>query len=209
MIELNSREFHHKYVSSFISGLENMEVSTPTEKLSYKEGLNLSSTILREARANKKKIMIIGNGGSAAIASHMTVDFMKQAKIRTINFNDSSVLTALANDISYDEVFSHPIEKFADEGDILIGISSSGNSENIVRGAQMAAKFGCKVITCSGFNEDNRLRKLGDLNFYVPTQSYGIAETLHQLITHEIMDVFLYCENDIDIFYRNQVQNPS
>ena len=209
MIESNSREFHNKYVKDFTHALENTEVTSADGHISYDEGLDLSRDMLREARAQGKKILIIGNGGSAAIASHMTIDFVKQTNIRTLNFNDSSVLTAVSNDISYEDVFAYPIEKYADEGDILLAISSSGNSENIIRGTRMARQKGCKTITCSAFSEGNRLRKQGDLNFYVPTKSYGVAETLHQLISHEIMDVLLYCEDNVDIFNRNQVKKPS
>jgi len=112
--------------------------------------------------------MFIGNGASAAIGSHQALDYWKNGGMRAVTFNDLALLTAVSNDFSYAEVFEKPIEMFADAGDILLAISSSGRSENILRGADAARKQGCRVITFSGFRPDNPLRSRGELNFYVP-----------------------------------------
>ena len=141
----------------------------------------------------KKKVIFIGNGGSAAIASHLSVDYWKNGGMRAIAFNDTSLLTCIGNDYGYPFVFEKPIEMFADEGDVLIAISSSGKSDNILNGAKMARKMKCPVITMSGFKSDNPLRSLGDLNFYVPapTGAYGFVEIAHLTLCHCIVDMII------------------
>ncbi|MBF0466414.1 MAG: SIS domain-containing protein [Nitrospirae bacterium] len=144
-----------------------------------------------EPQERRRKVMFIGNGGSAAIASHMAIDFWKNGRIKATAFNDPSLLTCIANDYGYEFVFEKPIEMFADNGDVLIAISSSGNSKNILNGADMAVKKSCPVITLSGFKPDNPLRKKGGINFYVPSNVYGIVEVIHQYICHLILDTIM------------------
>jgi len=88
-------------------------------------------------------------------------------------------------------VFEKPIEMFADAGDVLIAISSSGKSENIVRGVEAARRTGCRIITLSGFRPDNPLRRLGELNFWVPTDSYGHVEITHLALCHAVVDAIM------------------
>lgn len=146
-------------------------------------------------RDGNRKVMIIGNGGSAAIASHIAVDFWKNGGIRSTAFNDSSLLTCVGNDFGYPYVFSKPIEMFADKGDVLIAISSSGKSENILNGVKAAGSKGCQVITMSGFKTDNPLRKVGELNYYVPSMSYGYVEIAHKTLCHCVVDVIVEKKN--------------
>ncbi len=137
------------------------------------------------------KVIIIGNGGSAAIASHIVVDLWKNGGIRALAFNDFSLLTCVGNDFGYPYVFSKPIEMFADKGDVLIAISSSGKSDNILNGVKAAESKGCRIITMSGFKPDNPLRFMGELNFYVPSMSYGYVELTHNALCHCIVDVIV------------------
>ena len=139
--------------------------------------------------------MFIGNGASAAISSHMATDFWKNGAIKAIAFNDSSLLTCISNDYGYQHVFEKPVEMFAEKGDILIAISSSGRSENIIKGAKMALYKDCNLITLSGFEENNTLRLLGHINFYVPSSSYGLIEIIHQTICHCILDILIENRN--------------
>lgn len=150
--------------------------------------LKSSVDAIKKAAIKGNKIMFIGNGGSSAIASHMAIDFWKNSGIKAMSFNDSAQLTCLSNDFGYEHVFEKPIDFFAERGDILIAISSSGKSENILRGARAANAKKCKVITMSGFKKDNPLRKMGDLNFYVPSDSYGFVEITHGAICHLFAD---------------------
>jgi D-sedoheptulose 7-phosphate isomerase len=143
--------------------------------------------ILRQVSYHRK-VMFIGNGGSAAISSHQAVDYWKNGGIPAIAFNDSSLLTCISNDFGYQHVFQKPIEMFADPGDILIAISSSGRSENILCGVQAARDKGCRIITMSGFDFNNPLRSTGHLNFYVPSHSYGYVEITHLCLCHYVVD---------------------
>lgn len=145
--------------------------------------------ILKTAAGHK--LMFIGNGASAAISSHMSTDFWKNGGMKAIAFNDSSLLTCLGNDYGYEYIFEKSVEMFADEGDILVAISSSGKSENILRGAHSAKSNGCGVVTLSGFESGNPLSLLGDFNFYVPDKSYGPVEIIHQSICHCILDAIV------------------
>lgn len=153
--------------------------------------------ILKSASTGGKVIMI-GNGGSASIANHIVVDIWKNGGVKAISFSDSSLLTCVGNDFGYPCIFEKPIEMFAEQGDVLIAISSSGKSENILRGAGAGKAVGCYVVTMSGFSEDNPLRLAGDLNFYVPSAAYGYVEIAHLVLCHAISDriVALNATND-------------
>src|SRR5258706_508486 len=115
--------------------------------------------MLKKVQLQNKKLMMVGNGGSASICSHMAVDYWKNGNIKSTAFNDSSLLTTVSNDYSFAEVFSKTIEMFGEEGDMLYCISSSGKSVNILNAANEALKKKCNVITFSGFSGDNPLRK--------------------------------------------------
>jgi D-sedoheptulose 7-phosphate isomerase len=135
------------------------------------------------------KLMFIGNGGSAAIASHNAIDFSKNGGLRSTAFNDGAVLTCLGNDFGYEYVFAKQIEWHGREGDLLIAISSSGRSENILKAVGAAREKACRVVTLSGFGDDNPLRKLGDVNFYVRAAAYGLVEVAHLSLIHAILDL--------------------
>lgn len=132
-------------------------------------------------------VLWVGNGGSAALASHFAVDVFN-AGIRSTAFNDPSMLTCFGNDCGYDQVFARPLSLFANPGDVLIAISSSGRSPNILAAVAAARARGCAVITLSGFAADNPLRGLGDWNFHVPSAAYGPVETVHAIIGHALVD---------------------
>ena len=135
-----------------------------------------------------RKYFFIGNGGSAAIASHMATDFSNKAGISALALNDLSALTCVSNDYGYGDVFERQLGWHAKPGDRLFAISSSGQSANILNAAKYAGRAGLMVITMSGFAPDNPLRQLGDVNFYVPSSSYGIVETAHLAILHALLE---------------------
>lgn len=155
------------------------------------QGIEVACQMLKTVEEDKKKVLFIGNGGSAGIASHMAIDFWKNGGIKAIAFNDSSLLTCLSNDYGYEHVFAKPIEMFAEAGDLLVAISSSGKSKNILNAVESAKKKKCKIITLSGFKDDNPLKSKGDVNFYVPSLTYGSVEVLHQFICHYILDILM------------------
>ena len=137
--------------------------------------------IIRKIKKNKKKIILVGNGGSAAIASHVSVDFTKVSKIRAINFNDADLLTCFSNDYGYENWVQKALSFYADKGDMVICISSSGESKNIINGAKFAKKIGCDVITLTGFNQKNKLKKIGKVNLWLKSNNYNIIEMTHYI----------------------------
>ena len=134
-------------------------------------------------------MMFIGNGGSAGIAGHMAIDFSKCGGIRGACFNDSSSLTCLGNDLGYENVFAQPVEMLGRPGDLLVAISSSGRSANILNGVKAARTRDCRVLTLSGFAPDNPLRAMGDVNLYVPASQYGFVEVTHLALLHAVLDL--------------------
>jgi D-sedoheptulose 7-phosphate isomerase len=135
-----------------------------------------------------KKIFFIGNGGSNAICSHMYEDFMKIGGYKTFTFSDAALITCYANDYGYENAMAKWIEQNMDSGDLLIAISSSGNSKNILNAVHQAKVKNNRTITLSGFKADNQLKQLGDINFYIQSESYGIVECFHQVILHSLLD---------------------
>jgi D-sedoheptulose 7-phosphate isomerase len=125
------------------------------------------------------------------MASHMAADFSKNCGCRAMAFNDVALMTAVSNDIHYEDCFAIPLARFANLGDILITVSSSGNSPNILNSIQRARSIDMKVITVSGMNPDNSSRGMGDLNFWIPADTYGLVEASHQALLHCWLDTFL------------------
>lgn len=147
--------------------------------------------MLLEVKKSGKKVIVAGNGGSAAMASHVSVDFTKQGGIRTINFNEADLITCFANDYGYENWVAKAIEFYSDEGDIVILISSSGSSKNMLKAAHTAKKLGLHVITFTGFKDDNLLKQEGALNFWVDSKAYNIVENTHQIWLLLICDLIV------------------
>lgn len=181
-----------QYFEELSSVMRSVQVTAEEGKqVSLVGGIEQAIGLICAAHDSEKKVVFIGNGGSAAIASHQAVDYWKNGGIRAMTFNDSSLLTCVSNDYSYAQVFEKPVEMFADPGDLLIAISSSGRSENILRGVRAALKKGCAVITMSGFKPDNPLRTLGAVNFYADSMSYGHVEIIHLALCHAFIDMLM------------------
>ncbi len=133
----------------------------------------------------------IGNGASASMASHVSADLAKNAHLHTSTFTDLSLITAIGNDLCFEEVFAEPLRRSMRHGDLLVAISSSGKSPNVLRAVQVARELGGFVSTLSAMDERNALRSMGDLNFYIPAQTYGMAETCHAAILHFWVDLII------------------
>lgn len=157
-------------------------------QLSADRGASAALDLLREAKAGNRTAFVVGNGGSAAIASHMQNDLCKAVGIRALVFTEQPLLTALANDDGYEGAYETMLRLWAAPGDLLVAISSSGRSKNILRTATAARAAGCRVITLYGFAPENPLRLLGDVNFYVPSDSYGHVELIHGALTQFLTD---------------------
>ena len=149
---------------------------------------NISNELIR-CKKRKKKVAIFGNGGSAAISSHFSVDLTKVGKIRCVNFNEADLITCFSNDYGYEFWIKKAIELYLDKGDVLILISSSGSSKNIINAAKFAKKKGIYLITFSGFNKNNPLTKLGKINIWVNSKVYNHVENIHQIQLLSIIDL--------------------
>lgn len=172
-----------------------VEITEAERDRSGEEVLDLSKQ-LRECAAMFRgvheiggRVIFIGNGGSSAIASHMAVDWTKNGGIRSMALNDAPTLTCLANDFGYDNVFSKQLEYQATDRDAVVLISSSGRSPNIFNAATKAKEIGATTVTFSGMDPNNRLRKQGNVNFWVPAKDYGIVEIAHLMLLHSIVSV--------------------
>ena len=122
------------------------------------------------------------------MASHVAVDLTKAAGLRAVNFNEADLLTCLANDYGYEHWVAKALEFYADPGDLVVLISSSGKSSNIVNGALKARQMKLPLITFSGFDSANPLRKLGDLNFWADSKAYNIIEMTHHVWLLALVD---------------------
>lgn len=143
----------------------------------------------RQAQAAGHKLLFVGNGGSAGIASHLAIDYTKAGNLRALALNDGAALTCLGNDLGYEQVFAYQIRAHGRPGDLLIAISSSGRSPNILNAVAAARDQGMAVVTLSGFAPDNALRQSGDVNFYIASDHYGMVEISHLAICHAMLDL--------------------
>ena len=184
---------YQEYIQKLIENLKNITLCKQDAILyrDYEIILEQLVNVFSHVKRNRGQVFFAGNGGSAAIASHMTADFMKNGGMKTYSLYDNSVTTCMANDYGYEHIFSRPLEFLASEKDLLVAISSSGNSQNIINAIEIAKKRGCIVVTLTGFQPDNSIRKMGDYNLHVPVCHYGMVESIHNLILQQIVDVIL------------------
>lgn len=179
----------YSYSGEFIKCLLNVEaVNLKGDLISLPQGIKSGIELINSVRDGDGSLIFIGNGGSAAIALHQATDFVRTCKIRAFAPLDSALLTCMANDCGYENVFSEPLKILAKKEDLLIAISSSGQSPNILKAVEVVKEISSSVITLSGFKKDNPLRKLGDVNFYVPSDSYRFVESIHLFICNWLLD---------------------
>jgi D-sedoheptulose 7-phosphate isomerase len=141
-----------------------------------------------DLRARRQTIFLIGNGASASMASHFAADLAKNGHVHTEVFTDLSLITAISNDMGYEHVYAEPLRRRGRQGDMLVAISSSGRSPNILSAVAVAREVGLEIVSLSAMSPDNPLRRGGDLNIHLPCRSYGEAETGHAAILHHWMD---------------------
>ena len=153
------------------------------------EQISAIKELFVDTQANSGNIFVIGNGGSAAVASHIVNDLFNAAGMRAYSLNDPSVLTCLANDYGYEHVFSRQISGVAKRKDLLVAISSSGASPNVINAAQKMAEIGGKTLTLTGFDRRNCLRRMGDMNLWLNSSNYGLVEVGHLFVLHQVTDL--------------------
>lgn len=181
------------YINEMIETLENTEIWKCLNKkcTDYGEGIHYLTDRFMEHKRNESQVFFIGNGGSAAIASHMTADFMKNGGMKTYSLYDNAVITCMGNDYGYEYVFSRPLEFLGKENDLLVAVSSSGNSSNIINAINIAREKKMEVITFTGFKKDNQAKQLGTVNVYVASEKYGIVESIHNIMLQQIVDMIM------------------
>ncbi len=156
--------------------------------------------ILRRARDEKRHIFVCGNGGSASTASHFVCDMVKgasfgrEARFRIMALTDSlPTITAYSNDVSYDCVFAEQLKNFAQPGDVVIAISGSGNSPNVLRAIEYAGSIGCRTIALTG-RDGGKLGPLAELNLLASVPHMGRIEDVHMIVMHMICYYFMDAE---------------
>jgi len=184
--------YYSLYIDAYHRSLSDTQVTNGSGNyLEQQTAFENLCAFSRNIKSNSRKQYLIGNGASMAFSDHMAVDWSKNGEVPTHAFSSPSLLTALGNDIGIGQLFAFAIKTYADKDDMLVAISSSGNSKNILEGVESARNKQMKVVTFSGLKPDNQLRKLGDLNFYVPAKTYGIVECAHQLLLHMWLDYYM------------------
>ncbi len=185
-------ESWESYQASVSGGLRELVVTDRTgaempAAAAFPRWLDLTRAVQTEG-AN---VFVVGNGASAAMASHVAADACKNGGLRAQTFSDHSLLTATGNDLAFDQIFALPLQRFARAGDLLITVSSSGRSPNILRALECARAMSLRIVTLSGRDANNPSRPFGDLNFYVPRDRYGWVECAHHAILHYWLDQFM------------------
>lgn len=181
------------YICELIETLEKIEFwKKTTEKcMDYDEGIQVLLDRFIEHKQKFSRVFFIGNGGSSAIASHMTADFMKNGGMNTYSLYDNAVTTCMGNDYGYEYIFSKPMEMLVKENDLVVAISSSGNSRNICNAIEVAQNRKAEIITFTGFQFNNIAKQMGDVNIFVPSEKYGIVESIHNLVLQQIVDLIM------------------
>lgn len=181
---------HKEYVEKVAYYLKKIEIYSESgiPCADYEEGIEKILGLFLDVKKTEGQVFFIGNGGSAAIAGHMTADFMKNGGMKTYSLYDSSLTTCMGNDYGYEYIFSYPLQFLGNENDLLVAISSSGNSKNIINTVHVAKQKGLKIVTLTGFEKNNCISGLGIWNVYVPVSHYGMVESIHNLLLQQIVD---------------------
>lgn len=169
--------------------IANGECRQNGKSMNFERGLAVFMETLLETRESNGRLWWIGNGGSSAACSHLSQDALNKLGIKSQTLTDPALLTCMANDYGYPEIYSRPLEVLAERGDLLIAISSSGKSQNIINAVELAEEKGMRVISLSGFSDKNQLWNLPThLSFYLPTNLYGITELGHEALIHSVIE---------------------
>jgi D-sedoheptulose 7-phosphate isomerase len=181
---MNKKEFLTSYLNDF------SDLVKPDEKII--DQLEKVADLIKVINAKGNKVLIFGNGGSAAISSHFSVDLTKNAGVRCVNCNEADLITCFANDYGYERWVEKAVDFYGDEGDLLIVISSSGSSKNMLNGVKAARNGNFNaVVTFTGFADENPLRQLGDINLWVDSKAYNFIENIHQVWLLAIVDLII------------------
>jgi D-sedoheptulose 7-phosphate isomerase len=172
------------------------EICNCINSFGFFDSLDMAKKAILSVRKSGGKVIFAGNGTSSLTATRGAMGLLTQLGIRCASVNDHAFITAAANDFGYDDIFTRYVNLFADKGDVVILISASGGSKNVLNASLKAKENGCIVITFSGFNFGNPLNKSGDINFWAPSNDYSKIESVHNVWIATICDFILKDESD-------------
>jgi D-sedoheptulose 7-phosphate isomerase len=179
-----------RYVESYRTALGGLTIlDDAAEPIGCDDGFRRWVDQALAVRRDRGTVYLIGNGASASMASHVAADLAKNGRLHTQVFSDLSLITAVSNDLGYEHVFAEPLRDRGQAGDMLVAISSSGRSPNLLRATDVARGLGMHVVTLTAMAVDNPLRQAGWLNLHVPAADYGLAESCHAAILHRWIDL--------------------
>jgi len=163
------------------------------KNLSFEREILKTSKLFKECSLSKNKVIVLGNGGSASIASHVSVDLTKNAKIRSVNFNEADLITCFANDFGHENWMKEALRMYCDNNDVVVLISSSGKSRNILNAAKWCKKSNIKFITLTGNNSSNPLKIINKngINFWINSKAYNHIEIAHLFILLSVVDLII------------------
>lgn len=182
--------FLRSRLNALVNLVENTEYFTSKGAVNQEDAFAKIFHYFRICGKERKKIFVLGNGGSSGIAAHHVVDLVNVAKLSAWTLSDSNLITCMANDYGYQNVYAEPLKVLAGQGDLLIAISSSGQSKNILEACEVIKEKNGNIITLSGFDAENPLKKMGDLNIWTGISDYGLVETAHFFILHTLVDAW-------------------
>lgn len=169
-------------LNNISAGVDNKDVSTD-------KAFSAMAALLKSIQKEDKSVWWAGNGGSAAVCSHLAQDLLNKVGIKSVYLGETSLITCMANDYGYEQIYARPLSILAQPGDLLFAISSSGNSANILNAISTALKKNMKVVILSGFDKNNKMNQIDTgIRFYVPSDIYGIVEIAHEAIIHSMIE---------------------
>ena len=184
---MNSTHRDSNFLKNYLNDFSN--IIKPNKDV-IKSLIRVRDIFLKTSK-KKGKILIFGNGGSAAIASHVSVDLTKNAKIRTVNFNESDLITCFSNDYGYEKWIEKAVDFYADKNDTLVLVSSSGKSMNMINACKAAKRKKIKVISFTGHTKNNPLSKIADLSLWINSKAYNFVENTHQIWLLTVCDLII------------------
>ncbi len=177
------------WITDLGSSIKNTKCKLSGEPISFDEAMEKLGDIFINASISRGSVWWVANGGSLAVCSHLSQDILNKLNVKSFVCSDPSLITCMANDFGYEHVYSKPLKKLIEKGDILIAISSSGDSQNIINAATLALEHELTLVTFSGFKITNRLYELNKgLAFYLPSSLYGLVEVGHEALLHAVIE---------------------
>ena len=184
---MNSTQKEINFLSNYLNDFST--IIRPDKNI-IKNLIQVKNIFLKTSK-KKGKVLIFGNGGSSAIASHVSVDLTKNAKIRSVNFNEADLITCFSNDYGYERWIEKAIDFYADKNDSVVLISSSGKSKNMINACKAAKRKKIKIISFTGHTKNNPLSRVSDLNLWINSKAYNFVENTHQIWLLTICDLII------------------